>query len=139
VIHLVYVSAAVELFTSGQLADLLERSRANNSSIGVTGLLLYKGGNFMQALEGAEEAVLPLFERIVRDPRHHGVIQLIRAPLAERQFGDWAMAFGDLNDPAVAKRPGYSDYLQTPLTAESFAGNEQLALRLLQTFKRDMR
>jgi hypothetical protein len=39
----------------------------------------------------------------------------------------------------VSHERAYSDYPQTPLNAESFVGNEHLALRLLQTFKRDMR
>jgi hypothetical protein len=40
----------------------LEQSRENNLRLDVTGMLLYKGGNFMQMLEGEKDAVLGLYE-----------------------------------------------------------------------------
>ncbi len=54
---LVYVSSAVRPFSRVDLDDLLATSRANNARVGITGMLLYKDGNFMQVLEGDEEAV----------------------------------------------------------------------------------
>jgi len=51
-VPLVYVSSATELFSDTQLENLLLRSRQNNSTLGITGMLLYKDGNFMQCLEG---------------------------------------------------------------------------------------
>ncbi len=49
---LVYVSSAVVPFTPAALVDLLATSHKNNSKSAVSGMLLYKDGNFMQALEG---------------------------------------------------------------------------------------
>ena len=51
-IALVYVSAARKLFDEAELSALLTQCRANNARLGVTGVLLYADGNFMQALEG---------------------------------------------------------------------------------------
>lgn len=45
--QLVYVSSATVLSTSEQLCELLQGSHRRNAQAGVTGLLLYKGGNFM--------------------------------------------------------------------------------------------
>jgi len=57
---LVYVSSAVTFFSSAELVTLLEKSRANNTRLGISGLLLYKDGNTMQLLEGERDIVLAL-------------------------------------------------------------------------------
>jgi Sensors of blue-light using FAD. len=45
---LVYVSSATRPFSREDLRVLLETCRKNNAELGVTGMLLYKDGNFMQ-------------------------------------------------------------------------------------------
>ena len=66
---LIYVSSAVQLMAGEELTQLLLQSRAKNVRLEITGLLLYKDGDFMQALEGAEDRVKLLFETIQRDSR----------------------------------------------------------------------
>ncbi|HVR76154.1 MAG TPA: BLUF domain-containing protein, partial [Planctomycetota bacterium] len=83
---LLYVSSAVKPFSQPALVKLLEKSHVNNAKRGITGMLLYKDGNFMQVLEGEEEAVRALYARIALDPRHRGLITLLQGPQAERQF-----------------------------------------------------
>ena len=68
--QLVYVSTATEPFSSEELTRLLETSRKNNTADGVTGMLLYHDGNFFQVLEGDRDAVIGVFRRVERDPRH---------------------------------------------------------------------
>jgi hypothetical protein len=107
---LVYVSAAVDPFSDDALQELLQRARQKNAQLGVTGLLLYADGNFMQCLEGARVAVSALFETISRDPRHHQVMTLVDEPVARREFGEWAMAFRRVDLPewlriAATSRP----------------------------------
>jgi hypothetical protein len=139
VIHLVYVSSAVTQFTDEQLEALLAGSRFNNERDGVTGMLLHKDGNFMQVLEGAEGTVKEVHARIVRDVRHRDLVTMIQEPIAERQFPDWTMGFGNLDDPRVRALPGYSDFLELPLTAAAFKGNRSRSLMLLMVFKENMR
>ena len=129
-----YVSAPVRAFPRAELVDLLAISRRNNARIGVTGMLLYKGGNFMQALEGPEDAVRALQERIGRDPRHRYMITVMDTWTDERHFGDWMMGFRDLDDSAQ-RPPGYSEFLNVPLTGAEFAGQASRAQRLLLAFK----
>ena len=62
--HLVYISSARRLFTTEELRDLLAVSRRNNAREDVTGMMLYRGGSFMQVLEGPQDAVLDLYQRI---------------------------------------------------------------------------
>ena len=90
-VQLVYVSAAVRPFSPDELAAILRTSRANNRAVGVTGMLLYSGGNVMQALEGPADAVDDTFRRIQADPRHQTLSLLYRRATQERAFPEWAM------------------------------------------------
>lgn len=108
-ISLVYVSTAFVPFSEGQLAALLVRSRENNARLGLTGLLIYKDAQFMQALEGPEEAVRERFERIAADGRHGGVSIMAERTIAKREFGEWTMGFRSLTDGALHDIPGYDD------------------------------
>ena len=137
--QLVYVSSATALFSVDMLSELLERIRIHNAAAGISGILLYKGGNFMQVLEGREEDVQNLFEHIDRDQRHHGTIILLKGNLPERQFPDWSMGFRDLGAPEVHGLPGYSEFISTPLTGAEFLMQPSRCQKLLLAFKRDMR
>ena len=92
----------------------------------------------MQALEGEKEKVLALFETISGDPRHRGVLVLKQGEESERQFPDWSMAFRDLNSPEVQALPGFSEFLNTPLTDKEFSENPTRCQKLILTFKRTM-
>jgi hypothetical protein len=75
--HLVYASSAARPFTTLELQAFLEQARQKNARFGVTGMLLYKDGNFMQALEGDHGVVAKIastklaisLERAMRWPR----------------------------------------------------------------------
>src|SRR4028118_630971 len=102
---LVYVSSATRPFSGEDLRVLLETCRKNNAELGITGMLLYKDGNFMQVLEGDEEAVRGLHARIAADPRHRAEITLQEGFAEWRQFPDWSMGFRDLNSPDGGSGP----------------------------------
>lgn len=133
--RLVYVSAATQLFSKAELLELLKGARNKNQRLGISGMLLYKDGEFLQLLEGERSAVKALFAQIKQDPRHDGTIVVDEEDTAERLFQDWAMGFRDLNDPEVQQTPGYSQYMNTPLVAEQLAKHPSAALQLLEMFK----
>jgi hypothetical protein len=136
VYFLVYVSSAVKLFAREELVRLLRKSRANNARNGITGMLLYKDGNFMQILEGEQAAVVETYARISGDRRHRNQIVLLRGEEDERQFPEYKMGFYDLNSPEVHGLPGYSEFLNSPLTGKEFDGDPSRSRKLLLTFKR---
>lgn len=136
--YLVYVSSATRPFSEADLSDLLETSRENNAKLGITGMLLYKDGNLMQVLEGEEELVRALYEKIGTDPRHDGAITLHQSIAEERQFPDWSMGFRNLDSPELRTVPGYSEFLNSPLTGGEFSADPSRSQRLLLTFKRTM-
>lgn len=138
-INLIYMSSAVNLFTDDDLTELLRISRQNNKRSGITGMLLYNDGNFLQVLEGPPEAVRALYDRICRDPRHHNIIKLYEKPIDKPEFGQWEMAFRNLSGH-LADISGYSEFLNTIHTTDSF--NEKhgsVAYNILMMFKENVR
>lgn len=133
---LIYVSIATHPFKAEELRELLEVTRRKNTAAGITGLLLYKDGKFMQLLEGRKERVQRLFEWIKTDSRHRDVIRLLAGEEKERSFAEFSMGFENLDDPSVQALPGYSAYLDRPLSADAFSEDPTDAQRLLRIFKR---
>ena len=97
-IQLCYVSSATRFIGKSELLELLDASRERNSKLGVTGVLLYRAGTFMQILEGPESIVDRVFAKITRDARHRGMLTLLRRQVKERAFADWSMAYREMSD-----------------------------------------
>ncbi len=97
-IQICYASVASAPFEEPALQGLLKKARANNSRDGITGLLLYGNGHFVQVFEGEEAPVDALYARILTDSRHRQVFQLYRDPVSTRDFANWMMAFERLTD-----------------------------------------
>ena len=89
----------------------------------------------MQFLEGPREAVLGLLTKIKTDPRQHGMIIVMQEEHAEREFDHWSMGFKKLDSETSLEVPGYSEFLDLPLTSEQFLENPSKALKLLLKFK----
>ena len=135
-IYLCYVSSAIKKFTEGELVELLTEARDKNAKLGVTGMLLYDDGNFMQVLEGARKTVKVLYDAITEDRRHQGCIVIDEDELAERQFSDWSMGFSNLTDPAVKAMPGFSEFTDRHLRAEEFKSDPTGCRKLLGFFRK---
>ena len=134
-ISLTYVSSATAFLKPDELLALLNTARANNVALGLTGMLLYKDGNFMQVLEGEEAPLRQLYRKIEKDRRHAGLIKLLDHPIETRQFPSWSMAFTNLDDVTPASVPGYSEFLNLSFTEPSFQQNPSRAQKLLITFR----
>lgn len=122
-IQLIYSSAAVKPLSEVELSRILLAARRNNSALGISGMLVYHDGSFLQVLEGEEKGVETLFERIGKDARHCRVMTLLRRSIDAPQFKDWSMGFLDIKGIAGAL-PGYSDFLRSrsdPARAGSMA------------------
>ena len=129
--QVVYSSAAVVPFSEAQLTGLLARARINNERLGVTGMLLYHEGSFLQVLEGDASAVANLFSVISADKRHHRVVALLKREVDERYFGSWRMGFASLKN-LPSNLPGYSEYLR--FRGEPVEG-ANAAVRLMSAFR----
>lgn len=138
-ISLIYVSHSIRQLNKEELTAILKTSRENNHELGITGLLLYKGGNFMQVLEGDELAVLDLYAKIQKDPRHTDVAIISKTYIKEREFPEWEMAFTDLDSPEIRNEPGYSDFLHDEFTASYYRNKPSRAHIMLLAFRDNLR
>jgi hypothetical protein len=73
--------------------SLLITARERNLEMGVTGVLLFSGTEFMQCFEGSPEGVKDVYARIVASSRHHDIRELMNGPVSRRGFKDWQMGF----------------------------------------------
>jgi hypothetical protein len=117
VLSLTYFSTSSDELDKDALLDLLARTREKNESLGITGMLLYSDGSFVQTLEGPDDVVEQTFARIALDRRHRAVFVALRDEISERCFPTWSMGFREITKEESASVPGFNDYLDAQLTA----------------------
>lgn len=89
-VRLLYASRAVDTKPEA-IETILAQSRQFNPASGITGILCYGGGIFLQAIEGGRNAVSDLYGHIQKDVRHKDVVLLHYEEISERRFGGWTM------------------------------------------------
>ncbi len=125
-VRLLYVSRAVVPESQDAIQAILASARQHNLQNGITGILCYGGGVFVQAIEGGRSAVNRLYTQIIEDPRHKDVELLHYEEITERRFGGWTMGqvnLTKLNTSIVLKyseKPEFDPY--------SVSGKVSLAL-----------
>jgi len=125
-VRLLYVSRAVDPGSAEAIESILATSRAHNLANGITGILCYGGGIFLQAIEGGRNQVNQLYSHIVLDARHKDVVLLHYEEITERRFGGWTMGqvnLARLNTSIVLK---YSE--RPELDPYAVSGRVSLAL-----------
>ena len=89
-VRLLYCSRAVD--TGAAAVDaILSQARQHNPLSGITGILCYGGGIFLQAIEGGRMQVSELYGTIQHDARHKDVALLHFEEIFERRFSGWSM------------------------------------------------
>ena len=96
-VRLIYTSRAARPITAETLHPILRVSRAHNTAAGITGVLVFADGVFLQLLEGGRNSVNALYNRIARDARHSDLVLLAYDEVAERRFAGWAMGQANLS------------------------------------------
>ena len=89
-VRLLYASRAINT-SPGAIDAILTQSRLHNPESGITGILCYGGGIFLQAIEGGRMSISALYGQIQRDVRHADVVLLHYEEISERRFGGWTM------------------------------------------------
>ena len=131
--QLLYVSNTESDLALGELDDLLTVSRRNNELMGITGLLLFIDGGFLQILEGEERAVRELYARIAKDPRHRNLRLMLDRENPGRAFPDWSMGFERpcMDDPETA---GMFGVAREAIHGRLSPGTGRIVAMMLQTF-----
>ena len=125
-VRLLYASRAVPGIDQEELGAILRRSKGHNPTVGVTGVLCFSGGIFLQVLEGGRAQVNRLYNRIAADPRHTDVELLLYEEIGERRFAGWSMGqvnLGRMNPSLLLK---YS----ATATLDPFAVSGKVSLAL---------
>ena len=125
-VRLLYASRLADTESVTATESILAQSRNHNPASGITGILCYGGGIFLQALEGGRQQVSALYGHIQKDVRHKDVVLLHYEEIMERRFGGWTMGqvnVAKLNTTILLKyseKPEFNPY--------SVSGNVSLAL-----------
>jgi len=115
-VRLMYASRAIPAVDQDELIAIVRKSKSNNPKLGVTGVLCFSEGIFLQALEGGRSAVNQLYNRIAADPRHTQVELLNYSEIGERRFAGWSMGQVNLSrlNPALllkySEKPALDPY-----------------------------
>jgi Sensors of blue-light using FAD len=118
-----YVSSTTQAYNDVDLRKLLDRALHFNVDAGVTGLLLFEDGVFVQTFEGLDQDVQRVFDRIRNDSSHRIMRVFADDSIERRVFPDWAMMANFIapNAPIVA-------HLETCRTSQDTAiRNSQVA------------
>jgi hypothetical protein len=89
---ILYVSSAIKQIGDDELSRLYATASKRNLELGITGVLLYSKGNFIQYVEGPNEALIQLYRQIKEDKRHTGLIEIMNEPIEAREFPQWSLA-----------------------------------------------
>lgn len=92
-IQLVYASSLTVMsrFNNSLFTDVKNHARDYNQQHGITGILCYGNGRFLQCIEGEKAHVLALQRRICSDKRHKNVEVILLRAIDQRNFVDWNM------------------------------------------------
>ena len=131
--QLLYVSKTESDIALGELDDILTASRRNNALMGITGLLLFLDGGFLQILEGEERAVRELYTHVAGDSRHRNAHVMLDREIPCRAFPDWSMGFERpcMDDPETA---GMFGVAREAIHGRLSPGTGRIVAMMLQTF-----
>jgi hypothetical protein len=94
-VELLYCSVSVApQITDVDLEHILDSARRRNLEEGVTGVLLYYRGTFVQILEGSKEPVENVYEKFIGPDRRHTALNKVHQnAISHRSFSQWSMGF----------------------------------------------
>ena len=131
-IRINYLSQATPNFSSIDLLYLLEQCQTNNRKLGLTGLLIFGNGTFLQVIEGDDHIVDALMEKISKDRRHTNFQILATFPIEERHYSDWSMGFEKLTEQTIAEVPNLKNFTLSDFNPEYLSSNESVIESLLE-------
>ena len=99
-IELTYVSEPAQEMSFLGLMRLLYHSYLRNTSMGITGALIFENNRFGQVIEGPRTQIEDLWEKIQKDTRHKNIRLIESKPIEQRSFSKWTMIFQDSEEVA---------------------------------------
>jgi hypothetical protein len=97
-IRLTYASLLAAHCDGACIDEIVAKAAPSNQARGITGILAVDGNRVFQILEGPETAVAGLYDHILKDDRHTGVVEIDRAPIDALHFQNWGMVKRSMAD-----------------------------------------
>ncbi len=108
----VYMSTAIGVLRAEELDRIYLRAKAANTGAGITGLMLFYDGVFLQVLEGPAAGVTSLLEKIRHDRRHANLVVLESGLVEERSFAQTPMHFIAARNLSAGEKQALSELRQ---------------------------
>ncbi|MDV2860127.1 BLUF domain-containing protein [Psychrobacter sp. CAM01] len=115
--QLVYISriTSTGLSSPSTLNDISEVAIERNQTDKITGILCYGNGYFLQCVEGSEQDLTNLKNRLLVDDRHKDMNVLDFSAIDKRRFSSWSLRSITLErwmtrDPALKKLMPFKPY-----------------------------
>lgn len=135
-LRMLYVSGASAPMSDADIQDILAASRRNNQRDGITGMLLWADGVFIQVLEGEPQMVRSVYRRIQADDRHRNLMLVLEQEADNRMFSQWSMGFKQLDSEKAADQKLFQISRNT-LADRIVSNDDGLFLDTILAFSRD--
>ena len=134
-IQVSYISSTSRPMSHEALLSLLNECRRNNERLGVTGLLMYANNTFLQVVEGEDDVVDNLVERICGDERHDEIQMLRRTEIDERRYGQWSMGYNEVSEQDLEEIEGLRNFSAEDFDFSLLVDNESVVDTLLERYR----
>lgn len=132
--YLVYMSVPSGRLDDSDYIHILDKAHANNQANNISGMLLATEAYFMQYIEGGEEEVKHLYNKITLDKRHQSLFILEQGEIDRRFFDGWKMGF-DYMGWVARRKDGLSPVLKSPEWAWSEDDLKHRPIELMNRFR----
>ena len=136
-IQATYISTPMRPMSTEDLMQILNSARLNNIQLGVSGMLLFTGSEFIQILEGEEKVIEELLATIKQDPRHRDFRIIEKKKITAREYADWTMGFKRVDKDDLRDIPGLNKIFDTDLSGEIDHNKLKLINNLLNHFRNE--
>jgi len=107
-----YISNAKPNFSFYNQEVLFRQTKENNDNVDISGALIYYDFTFLQILEGEDTVIVPLFEKIRKDNRHHDIIEITNTSINNKSFQNFGLGYEIISDiEKLYSLKEYADFL----------------------------
>lgn len=122
--------------SQADINGILGQARRRNAETGITGILFYLDGNFLQLLEGEDPALGETYQRIKGDSRHRNLVQMLDDTITQRAFAGHDMAYRGITGPELEKNEDLFIRANGRWWLRDDTGVDQTLKILIETFLR---
>ena len=131
-LRITYISTESHKLTSEDLLAILGKCNENNPRLGITGMLIYGNGTFIQSIEGDEEVVKNTISKISADARHKDFKVLSEENTEKRLYDEFNMGFERLTEDSLSTITSLKSLSLRQFNSQFLSKNTQVVEDLLQ-------